>query len=76
MQARHGGAKVGESQPKANLGKFSTRPYLKNKIKAQGLGVWLKWYRVLSSNTGTGGGEEVLGQGSEALPSKHSRCTP
>jgi hypothetical protein len=32
---------VGGSQPYASLGK-SARPYLKNKLKAKGLGWWLK----------------------------------
>jgi outer membrane receptor for ferrienterochelin and colicin len=31
------------SKLEASLGQVSTRPYLKNKLKAKGLGVWLKW---------------------------------
>jgi hypothetical protein len=34
--------KVRESQFEANPGK-SFRPFLKNKLKAKGLGAWLKW---------------------------------
>jgi hypothetical protein len=33
-------------QFKASLGKDSTRPYLKNKLKAKGLGHWLKWWEA------------------------------
>jgi hypothetical protein len=35
-------AEVGESWYEAGLGKI-WRPYLKNKLKAKGLGTWLKW---------------------------------
>jgi hypothetical protein len=33
---------VGGSQSEASLSK-SLRPYLKNKLRAKGLGVWLEW---------------------------------
>jgi hypothetical protein len=35
-------AEVGELQSKTNPSK-STKPSLKNKLKAKGLRVWLKW---------------------------------
>jgi hypothetical protein len=28
----------------------STRPYLKNKVKAKGLGTWLKWWSTHLAN--------------------------
>jgi hypothetical protein len=42
---------VGESQSKAGLGK-STRPYLKNKLKAKRTGLWLK-HKALNSTPST-----------------------
>jgi hypothetical protein len=36
------GVKVGRSWSEASSGK-SERPYLKNKLKQKGLGVWPKW---------------------------------
>jgi hypothetical protein len=34
---------LGGSQLEASLDKVSVRPYLKNKLKAKGREVWLKW---------------------------------
>jgi hypothetical protein len=36
-------AQVEQPYSKANLGKVSLRPYLKNKLKIKGLGTRLKW---------------------------------
>jgi hypothetical protein len=36
-------AKTGGSEFKTSPGKVSVRTYLKNKLKAGELGVWLKW---------------------------------
>jgi hypothetical protein len=42
---------IGESQSEAGLGK-SIKPYLKKKLKAQGLEAWLKWQSICPASAG------------------------